>query len=435
MDTSGNRRVGGERTGGMRMGRSRIGWALGVVAPWCLGVGVLMSFTADAGQDYISGASIAPIDARAALAPRDLVPSSALTGNLGSFASTRGVLREARLAIGPAAEFHSAPDELSPRTALKPRPGHFPQIVRAAKSDPFVALRPSFESRLQRPNGVKQLIANDLVFHADENAVASTFQPFESDAGGPDAVAKFEPWDEDEAPATTAPIGNAGASPTQGGSVITIRPAAIAARNAQGATPALPRAVTLGSATPAPADSTPVEVVAIPDAPRLASAPLPQPNATVVARTPAGRPDYAALIGPEQLDREKKCLAEAVYFEARSEPEEGQAAVAQVVLNRVSSGLYPASICGVVYQNRSHYKACQFSFACEGKSLRVSDQESWRAATRIADEVLEGRTWVADVGDSTHYHASYVRPRWAKRLKKMDVIGKHIFYRLKEGQT
>ncbi len=417
------------------MGRSRIGWALGVVAPWCLGAGVLMSFTADAGQDYVSGASIAPIDARAALAPRDLVPSSALAGNLGSFASTRGVFREARLAIGPAAEFHSVPDELSPRAALKPRPGHFPQIVRSAKSDPFVALRPSFESRLRRPNGVKQLIANDLVFHADENAIASTFQPFESDAGGPDAVAKFEPWSEDDAPATTTPIGNAGASPTQGGSVITIRPAAIAARNAQGATPALPRAVTLGSATPAPADSTPVEVVAIPDAPRLATAPLPQPNATIVARTPAGRPDYAALIGPEQLDREKKCLAEAVYFEARSEPEEGQAAVAQVVLNRVSSGLYPASICGVVYQNRSHYKACQFSFACEGKSLRVSDQESWRAATRIADEVLEGRTWVADVGDSTHYHANYVRPRWAKRLKKMDVIGKHIFYRLKEGQT
>ena len=61
------------------MGRSRIGWALGVVAPWCLGMGLLVSFTADAGQDFASGASLAPIQARAALEPRDLVPSSALS--------------------------------------------------------------------------------------------------------------------------------------------------------------------------------------------------------------------------------------------------------------------------------------------------------------------------------------------------------------------
>ena len=94
------------------------------------------------------------------------------------------------------------------------------------------------------------------------------------------------------------------------------------------------------------------------------------------------------MIGPEKLAAEKKCLAEAVYFESRSEPEDGQAAVAQVILNRMSSGLYPASICGVVYQNRHRYKACQFSFACEGKSLRINDQSSWATATRIADEVL-----------------------------------------------
>jgi spore germination cell wall hydrolase CwlJ-like protein len=147
------------------------------------------------------------------------------------------------------------------------------------------------------------------------------------------------------------------------------------------------------------------------------------------------RPRYSELIDPDKMDREQRCLAEAVYFEARSEPEEGQAAVAQVILNRVRSGLYPSSICGVVYQNRHRHLACQFTFACEGKSLRITDRESWATAKRVADAVLEGRTYLADVGSSTHYHADYVRPRWSRKLKKMDVIGRHIFYQLRPGQT
>src|SRR5690606_27064918 len=99
----------------------------------------------------------------------------------------------------------------------------------------------------------------------------------------------------------------------------------------------------------------------------------------------------------DKLEREKRCLAEAVYFESRSEPEAGQAAVAQVVLNRVSSGLYPSSVCGVVYQNRHRYKACQFSFACEGKRLRITEPEAWATAVRIADEVMNGSTYISDV--------------------------------------
>jgi spore germination cell wall hydrolase CwlJ-like protein len=213
-----------------------------------------------------------------------------------------------------------------------------------------------------------------------------------------------------------------------------VRPAAIAERLMQGATPAVARAVALGSATPAPADSTPIEIVALPGTPRMGVAGKNGGGTTQVARS-NDRPDYASLIGQDQAGSEKKCLAQAIYFEARSEPEQGQAAVAQVVLNRVSSGLYPPSVCGVVYQNRHRWHACQFSFACEGKSLRITDQDSWGTATRIANAVMDGTTYVADVGSSTHYHANYVRPRWAKRLKKMDVIGHHIFYRLKAGQT
>ncbi len=120
-----------------------------------------------------------------------------------------------------------------------------------------------------------------------------------------------------------------------------------------------------------PADAIPVEITAanlvMPDYPLRAG------HETEIPAADPARSRYADLIDPEALDKEQRCLSEAVYFEARSESETGQAAVAQVVLNRVKSGLYPQSICGVVYQNRHRYMGCQFSFACEGKSLRVGD--------------------------------------------------------------
>jgi hypothetical protein len=199
-----------------------------------------------------------------------------------------------------------------------------------------------------------------------------------------------------------------------------------------GSTPAIPRAVALSSTTPAPADATPIEVAAA----NLAIPGFsPRRDATELAMPDSARHRYADLIGPDALDREQRCLAEAVYFEARSEPEDGQAAVAQVVLNRVKSGLYPSNVCGVVYQNRHRYMGCQFSFACEGKSLRITDGPSWQSATRIASAVIEGRTYLSEVGGATHYHADYVKPGWSRRLRKMDVIGRHIFYQLKRGQT
>lgn len=200
-----------------------------------------------------------------------------------------------------------------------------------------------------------------------------------------------------------------------------------------GSTPAVPKAVALSSTTPAPADAIPVEITAaslvMPDYP-LRSGQEAEP-----APSDAPRSRYADLIDPEAQDKETRCLSEAVYFEARSESETGQAAVAQVVLNRVKSGLYPPSICGVVYQNRHRYMGCQFSFACEGKSLRITDASAWDDASRVARSVLEGRTYVAEVGGATHYHANYVRPGWSRRMRKLDVIGRHIFYGLKPGQT
>ena len=128
-----------------------------------------------------------------------------------------------------------------------------------------------------------------------------------------------------------------------------------------------------------------------------------------------------------------RCLAEAIYFESRSEPEEGQAAVAQVVLNRVRSGIFPTDVCGVVYQDRERPFACQFSFACEGKALRIEEPGAWAVATRIAKDVVNGVDYNPKVADAVNYHANYVYPFWAPLLRRVDRIGAHIFYAMRPG--
>jgi hypothetical protein len=408
------------------MGYSRAGWALGVIAPWYLGTVLAVSLSADAGEEAMSGASIAALPLRTQGPPAVLVPAqpSALGVDFGGFAGeARIVLRKASLSIGGSEEFKRLPDEIEPRADLKHDTRLFPDIDRSKKGDPFVGLRPTFETRLRNFHGRASFPAGDMVFHHDETELTSGFS-LSDEALGPESVAAFEPWPDGESP-TTAPS-NTGRSPNQDGSPVTMHPAALNERLMQGATPAVRRAIVLGSVTPAPADSTPIEIVALPGDPRgLASG---------SEGYAAARPNYAAVI--DQVNsREQRCLAEAIYFEARGESEEGQAAVAQVVLNRISSGLYPATICGVVYQNRQHYHGCQFSFACERKSLRITESEAWRQAERIAAEVTNGKTYVSDVGSSTHFHANYVRPRWARRLEKKDVIGHHIFYKLRPGQS
>lgn len=185
------------------MGRSRIGWALTVVAPWCLGIGIVVSVTADAGQDVVSGASMAPIVARAAMQPIDLVPRGDIfTGNLGMFGSGRGLLREARLAIGAPEDFAALPDEIAPRGDLKIQARHFPIVDRAHKGDPAVRLRPTFDTKLRGANGISKYMAGILTFRHDETSPATTFEPAEGEPQGPEAVASFEPWGDGESPTT-----------------------------------------------------------------------------------------------------------------------------------------------------------------------------------------------------------------------------------------
>ena len=137
--------------------------------------------------------------------------------------------------------------------------------------------------------------------------------------------------------------------------------------------------------------------------------------------------------GKKVSDKEVWCMATAIYFESRGESYRGQVAVGQVVMNRVAHKLYPDTICGVVFQNQSKRNACQFSFACDGIPEKISDQKSWKQAMAIAKDVISGKEYLAEVGYSTHYHATYVYPHWAPRMKKNTKIGMHVFYQFKRG--
>ncbi len=160
--------------------------------------------------------------------------------------------------------------------------------------------------------------------------------------------------------------------------------------------------------------------------------------AAAAAESVAGIDDAGRLESPAQRlgvtgkprVRAEKCLADAIYFEARGEPFRGQEAVAQVVMNRVFSGYYPHDVCGVVYQNANRHLACQFTFACEGKDLsRIDEPDMWAQAKRIAKDTLDGKIWLTQVGHATHYHAYWVHPSWVHEMAKLYKLGVHTFYR------
>ncbi len=126
--------------------------------------------------------------------------------------------------------------------------------------------------------------------------------------------------------------------------------------------------------------------------------------------------------------RAAECLTAAIYYEARSEPVDGQRAVAQVVLNRVRDRAFPKSICGVVYQGSERSTGCQFSFTCDGSMLQPRDPVAWNRAAAVAQAALAGLVY-APIGAATFYHANYVLPWWASSLSRIGSVGTHIFYR------
>lgn len=142
---------------------------------------------------------------------------------------------------------------------------------------------------------------------------------------------------------------------------------------------------------------------------------------------------FSTAAAMQVSDKELWCLATAIYFEARGEVYRGQVAVAQVVLNRTKDRRYPNTICGVVYQNQHRLNSCQFSFACDGIPEVINDQKSWAQAQDIAKRFTDGELYLTEVGDATHYHATYVSPAWAPRMNRVTQIGLHVFYKFKNG--
>lgn len=175
--------------------------------------------------------------------------------------------------------------------------------------------------------------------------------------------------------------------------------------------------------------------------PGLTLAALPQVAGATQA--PALRPENLAaeLVRPARSEdrpaasgRDLDCLTQAVYFEARGESPAGQAAVAQVVLNRVRKAGFPKSVCAVVFQGSARGTGCQFSFACDGSMNRGRESRAWAQARHIATRALAGAVMTA-VGDATHFHTVHVSPDWSRDFRQVAQVGLHIFYRVGRPQA
>jgi hypothetical protein len=188
-----------------------------------------------------------------------------------------------------------------------------------------------------------------------------------------------------------------------------------------------PAELVFASADPAPLNLPPVTPVSLPMASPIPLGMVPMPRAAPGAPPPSPA-ERLHLEGAERTKAEH-CLSNAIYFEARDQPYQGQVAVAQVVINRVFSGVYPHDVCGVIYQNASHHLACQFTFACDGKRKTINEFGSWARARRIARETLDGQLYVPAVSTATHYHAAYVHPYWVREMHRYAREGIHLFYR------
>jgi len=373
------------------MGASRLAWAASAVAPWCLAVGVLLSITAEAEQEPAGHAGV--YDRLQLIKADDPVRKAIALAHDRQAVDADGVplpLAPSPLTLGDPNGF-SPSLEIEPSRTLKDPAAPPPDVDRSVKGNPFIGLSPGFESRARfgpkaaGPGDWPRELGSRRDAEFDPGHTMSPAQP-----GDPERAPYSEAWSFSD-----------------------------------GATPTLPLEFALNSSSPTSSDGVVVTV----------QTDFPAPQTTVAEKSPlaGGHPNYAALIDPKDSARQMRCLAEAIYFESRSEPEAGQAAVAQVVLNRARSGIYPTSVCGVVYQDRNRPFACQFSFACEGKSLRIEEPGPWATATRIAEAVVNGKIYNPAVVEAVNYHANYVSPFWAGYLRRVDRIGAHIFYAMRDG--
>jgi spore germination cell wall hydrolase CwlJ-like protein len=142
----------------------------------------------------------------------------------------------------------------------------------------------------------------------------------------------------------------------------------------------------------------------------------------------AGAPSPSELAMVKML-AEQKCLADAMYFEARGDGARGEQAVAEVIFNRMRDANYPGTICGVVYEGARSGHGCQFSFVCDGAALARREPGAWAQARLLAAQILTGDRPLGDLtGGATSYHANYVEPGWIDMVQTAQ-IGNHLFFR------
>ncbi len=125
---------------------------------------------------------------------------------------------------------------------------------------------------------------------------------------------------------------------------------------------------------------------------------------------------------------EFKCLAEALYFEARGETVKGQFAVAEVIRNRVKSDRFPGSYCAVINQGTGRKYQCQFTYTCDGRPEVVSEPAAYARVAKVARATIDGKSPNITDG-ATFYHTTAVRPSWSRKFTNTARFGVHLFYR------
>ncbi|MCD1625831.1 MAG: cell wall hydrolase [Paracoccaceae bacterium] len=135
-----------------------------------------------------------------------------------------------------------------------------------------------------------------------------------------------------------------------------------------------------------------------------------------------------SLPRPKLTQDDMRCLSEALYFEARGESIRGQFAVAEVILNRVDSALYPDTVCGVIHQGTGRKYQCQFTYTCDGIPDVIREKQAYDVSVKVASVMVSGAPRALTEG-ATHYHTKAVNPNWARKFPRTATIGVHHFYR------
>lgn len=169
----------------------------------------------------------------------------------------------------------------------------------------------------------------------------------------------------------------------------------------------------------------------VPNAELAALTTLPTPTERDVATSPLQVGYNAAFLSSIPAatgGAQWRCLAEALYFEARGETTEGLFAVGEVILNRVDSDAYPDTLCGVINQGTGRKYACQFTYTCDGVPEVIAEKGAWQRVGKVARLLIDGAPRDLTKG-ATHYHTNAVSPSWARRFPKVAQYGVHLFYR------